>query len=108
MPWVLGFDVQVQSGSKIDTGVTINEGQWIAAWIDPWTNTQVDPWGVLQIGVALPSISGAAPILDHKLLYSKLEAYYARVGVGNLAKVWIYIRDGYPNVSVGVRIYKWT
>lgn len=108
MPWNLIVNYQQFSGTQRDTTVNVNAGQWIAATIEGWESGQVYPWGVLHIAAALPSISGARPVLDHKQLYNKCECYYGSTGIGVNGRVLLYIRERNPQALATVAIYKWS
>ena len=108
MPWNLIVNYQQYSGTQFDTTVSVSAGQWIAATIDGWGNNTVQPWGVLHIAAALPTIGGARPVLDHKQLYNKCECYYGSTGLGANGRVLLYLRNTIPQALATVAIYKWS
>lgn len=108
MPWVLASSYNQAVGTKVDTGVPISTGQWVAVVNQAWTVGQVQGWGVIQTCPALPSLFGGRTVLDQHFCYNLEEVVYGSAGIGSGGRVVLYVYDLKGRLTIPVSIYRWT
>jgi len=108
MPWTLLESFLQDRGTFRKSSFTMNAGQYIAVQLSALGATDVTPWGVLHIGVALPAIATVTPIIRSVLLYTPVCCYQGESGIGNGAAIATYIQKTCPFETPIVLLYRFT